>query len=731
MLVWFHAADVYHRHFADAGLIVLAYNCFRVLFVFYLFWMVATAGLALLRTLAAKALEEIGSLERLALGFFTGAAVWHVALLALGYLDLYTVPAAVVMTLPLVALSYTDARAAFRSLHEAVAGGDALARNLGSGSLCWLVLGLSGAAFAALLLVKGLYPGGGHDYYTHYFYYFEAVIHQHGLWPNNVWYHYYYDKGAGLFFLGILIADPLAPQLVTFTFMAAAALALYLTLRRIAPGTLWPLVGVAMFFGIYVCTPGSAFLYRANGGWGEFQKTHEIIAALVVAAFWMTVELLSTSGRLRLLWSIGAAAAVICAVVVNITEGVFFGGQFALLALFYAARRRFEPAIICAGLGAAAGTVLVATLLLNQLTTGLANDQGILLFWRFANIDKLAQWGALPLLMALLHERRTMMASDTPLLSFDSLVFVVQSFRLDLVAPMIIGGIAVAMPSLLRRRWNRAIAAPLAVMAAAVLTFVAIALVAGRAQQVSFYRYGTFATALAITSGVLLWNLANPEGALSRFARIPAVAVAVMAICAVASAYPRLTLRSLDHAVRFAAGGYSIDTAYQRQTGVPASAIYPGARGAYEVAGAGTPIWSLHPFTYCMLPDCLVESYFSFIMARDLDRIMFGQPQQAKQTLQAAGLNYFLFSREFVIRDPLPRSALFAPDNIARYLGIRWTDGTTALLTWLGPDVQPLDAGWLAAYRAAVERSQTAPQFPYQEIKDYLARLRAATPAYK
>ena len=167
---------------------------------------------------------------------------------------------------------------------------------------------LIAAELAALLVIKGLYPDGGHDYYTHYFYYFEAVIRNHGLWPNNVWYHYYYDKGAGLYFRGMLLTDPLAPQLVTFTFFVAATSALYLTLRRIAAGTLWPFVGVALFIGIYIYTPGLAFIYQANGGWGEFEKTHELTAALVIAAFWMTAEMLSLAkGKAQRLWLIGTA----------------------------------------------------------------------------------------------------------------------------------------------------------------------------------------------------------------------------------------------------------------------------------------------------------------------------------------------------------------------------------------------------------------------------------------
>jgi len=72
--------------------------------------------------------------------------------------------------------------------------------------------------------------------------------------------------------------------------------------------------------------------------------------------------------------------------------------------------------------------------------------------------------------------------------------------------------------------------------------------------------------------------------------------------------------------------------------------------------------------------------------------VIFGAPKQASDTLKREGLNYFFFSRELGTSrtDLLPVSQLFAPDQIGNYLGIKWTDGTSYLLTWLGPDVQPI-----------------------------------------
>jgi hypothetical protein len=115
----------------------------------------------------------------------------------------------------------------------------------------------------ALLLVKGLYPDGGHDYFQHYFYFYQKVIDSGGIWPNEVWYQYYYSKGAGLYFLATLLTDPMAPQLVTSCFIAAAALVVFLWCRRVAPGTAWPCVGVVTFLAAFIYTPNLGTIRKA------------------------------------------------------------------------------------------------------------------------------------------------------------------------------------------------------------------------------------------------------------------------------------------------------------------------------------------------------------------------------------------------------------------------------------------------------------------------------------
>jgi hypothetical protein len=130
-----------------------------------------------------------------------------------------------------------------------------------------------------------------------------------------------------------------------------------------------------------------------------------------------------------------------------------------------------------------------------------------------------------------------------------------------------------------------------------------------------------------------------------------------------------------------------------------------------------------------MLPECRMEHNLSIAISSDWDRLMFGTPEDGRTVLQAAGRNYFLFSRSLArdlgIESSLPVSRLFSPDTIARYLGIRWTDGDTALLTWLGPDTMPLDDAWVSDYRRAVDASRTVQRFPHAAMKRIYDALRA------
>ena len=275
---WFNVVDFYHRHFFDHGLVVFVDNLARIGFLFILSWLIYAPGAAVANALLSGAdRTQVSHTERSVLAFGIGVGLWHVLMLILGVAGLYyrsiMIGLAAIVLLASARHFGTVASSACRTLVGRTA---ALRRGIGIPEALSLLFVV--ACAIGLLLVRGLYPGGGGDYYTHYFYYYLDVLKNHDLSPNDVWYHYYYSKGYGLFFLGMLLTDPEAPALVTFCCVIFAAVAMAALAQRIAPRSLWPACVAALYLLFNVIGDARA---RANGG-GHFQKDHEQVSALIV-----------------------------------------------------------------------------------------------------------------------------------------------------------------------------------------------------------------------------------------------------------------------------------------------------------------------------------------------------------------------------------------------------------------------------------------------------------------
>jgi len=124
-----------------------------------------------------------------------------------------------------------------------------------------------------------------------------------------------------------------------------------------------------------------------------------------------------------------------------------------------------------------------------------------------------------------------------------------------------------------------------------------------------------------------------------------------------------------------------------------------------------------------MVPGCLIESVVSFKMSGRLDEILGDDTDLAKRRLQEAGLNYFLFMKDYRMIDLLPFSRLFSPEIIGRYLGVKWTDGSTFLLTWIGPETTPIGSDFLGAYTRRRDESDVTQWFRFGELAPQIVSL--------
>jgi hypothetical protein len=486
--------------------------------------------------------------------------------------------------------------------------------------------------------------------------------------------------------------------------------------------------------------------FSANGG-GQFQKDHEEVTALVVLTTWaLCMERYAAPRPFRVMAAATAIAAAIVTAAVAVLLGLFIG----LLAAWSMVWRRWSDMW---GYGAVVTTIagaVLAVLVVGYLQTGLASDQALDLMLRFADTARLDRWGVIPQIIAVAWIRDNYLVWEQPF-GRETVNEIVDFMRLRFLWPFLTGPVIAVVVLLMSGAFTGwRVTAPRDAKSAAltrqtalrvaglVALLLAVAVLVGRAQSISFARLSSFfvplLVLLAIAGSVwgLSWPLARRDDIALRLI-LPAILLIGTLISWQANAHWIVHLRYASRdSLRFLVGRYDLAEAYTyANSQYPFGAINPGALAAARQVPYGTPIWSTNVDSYCMVPGCLIESVISFKMSGRLDEILGGDPNLAKQRLQDAGLNYFLFMKDFRMIDLLPFSRLFAPDTIGRYLGIKWSDGSTFLLTWIGPDTTPLGPDFLEAYTRRRAEPDVLRWFRFDELAPLIAtiapRMRAAT----
>ena len=723
-LAFFNLVDVYDKHFFQSSYAAI-YNAFRLIFAAYFFWLVYVVGRKALSLVAGDRLAVVRLHERLALGFFVGAAVLTIVMLVLGYLSLYWRVVAWAIAVPIIATSYphfaltvSEARS---SITQHFQEGSWIDRTLS------IVMAIAAVlAGAALLLVKGLYPQGGHDYYQHYSQFYAAVIDSHGIWPNLFWYEYYYSKGMGVTFLGMLLTDALAPSLVTYCFVVAAALALYSLVRDYGSRTLWPWLAVILYLALNVHTLGT-WLYAANGGWGHFQKPHEINSPLVFAVLWMSVNMVRSAGDDRRVWWFSAAACSFVVAYILLVSPLIVG-LFAVFAALYFFTRSRELSRMFLGIAVSTGVGLASLLVLNYLTTGAPADIAPQALWPIVDLRRLSDEGMLfDFVNIAVIRARGVVAGSALADEFNLVEYVRNVFRFDILGPLIIAALVGTLACMigrdvLRRRpaGSAGVIDAAALQAGGVIAMfflatAAFAFTAGLLESVSFIRISSFVLPLMIAIAAIVGQIVTVSVGQSKQGRTLAASVVPVLLMVVLLAqtygqYRASLVAVVNNALRFAVGRYSIYDAYRDQAGWPglpnATAIYPAMYEAWKKIGPGKRIWSFNILSYCMLPGCHFESMLASSMSKHREEILFGPPENAERLLRREGLDYFFISTRIPIRDVLQCTALFSPDTIQDHFDVVWTDGRDVLLGWKTQGGERLSREWLERYRNAVKPNQ-------------------------
>jgi len=738
VIAGFARADIYNAHFFDTGPLVALYNAARLIIIVVVAWLVYAVGAGTLVLAAGRtAVAALPPGERYALGFFAGTGVWHLGLMGLGFAGDDTFPIALALTAAIIALSGSHLLSCLGEARRQLPAIFKRSTPLGRRNVVYLLIF---AVVAALFLcIKVLYPNGSNDYYDHYFYYYERVVQTGSLMPNDVWYHFYYSKGAGLFFLTMVLTDPLAPQLVAAAFIGAGALTVAVMLNRVASDSGIGWVGAIFYGGLLIFTPNPPDLVGA-AGWAELAKIHELSAVTFLGVFWTSLRLADSPSEERPLWLCGLASAVLATVLLTTVMAAVVGAYLGVLAVAGLAMRRMGLAFGTALGAGLAGMTAVAVMAINYWLTGIPTDLLLLALWRFVDLEKVQRWGVLSEVLWQ-HLGMTGYNKELEPIGWHLMRLIGQDLRLSLWWPLFAFAAGGLGWTIWAGDWRGRFTRPsqrvllLAGTAFAVsFLIVAVGLGAARRETASFYRLSTFAYGPVLCTALLL--VAAYDYRSRAKAAVSALVIGAIVLSGEFGKHGRMMLAGVPmltgDAVSFAIGRFSIADAY-RHPGwpgrLPWGGIYPGMEAAWRIAGRGTPIYSLHNQAYCMLPDCRMLSWLNTRATPDTDAALFGTPEEGEAAFKRAGINYFFYSKELgaqfpQISTPLVLSQLLAPDTIADHLAIRWTDGTSYLLTWRGADTRPIDSGFLDTYRAQVAASGIASSFPLAQWRSIYAHFR-------
>ncbi len=758
---YFHAYSTYQNHFYTSGTTVILYNTLRIFYIALMAWMIYATGYLVSQSIRRKHRCLFSNTEWYILCFTFGLAAWHAAMLVLGLLNLYYQPIILALCVGILLMTANHFKSVCYQAFQLL--------SVNKVNVIHLISAVSlSCMFFWILLVRGLYPSGGHDYFTHYFHYFTSVIQNHGLRPNDVWYHYYYSKGAGLHFLGLLLTDPLTPALMTFICVMTAALALFTLVKRFTSHSLWPLFTVAIYF-LYN-------LLLVNGG-GEFQKIHEEVSALVLIAVWL-LSLQSLLPEAQKTLTAALIATLISAVILTQPIAVFFIAYFLVRIAIALWQRNKSDLYTFSLITIIVGSLTFSILLLNYLVTGLISDQTIKQTWQFANVSKLKQWGVLanvfmvawirhnyelqtipwkiadvyqqfllytranllviaitslilPLSYALLlaikaakkFNALSLLLSITLIILFvaHSQVHINTSLNKYTISTLLIIILyseyrAKSAPTTFfaENRWQALKSILLITAVFAILTPIF-----GHSQVTSFLHFTTFFPPLIALICAIIWGELYTTQSNLRFTKFIigfALPIALIINFAYSLPWPdKAQDVIIKNPINFLTGKYSLADAYHHQyPAFPFGAIHPGTWQATQHAPKNSRIWSTTVVSYCMTPNCHIESVISFKFSSDMNTILSGTPEQAKNVLQKEGLNYFLFLTEYPLLDYLPYSQLFQPNNIQKYFSIVWTDGKTYLLTWKNSNDQPVNNQFIKQYKKLLSAEED-PSFRFSE----------------
>lgn len=771
LILSFRWLDLWNTGFDERSWRNPLYNGLRLLFVPYLAAALVGAGKGVLSIIERRwGALGFGPIDRLLAAFFLGAAAWYIALFPVGLAGLLWFPLIAPVLVLAVWCSWPLLDDARKQLERrvTVAFSQTTLIRLALISVPVAVLAIM---WLHVLVNRGIaITGFEYDASGHYLPYYQAVVENGNTWVNELWYHFWVSKGAGLHFVAVMLTDIQGPQLVSFMFLNAGLVALALMTYRVSGSLVLGASAAAM----YLATFTHSFPY--------FQKHHLVTSALVGGLLWLSVHL---SMRRDLPLAPGAAALALlgaAAVIVAPPFAAVICPFLAVIGLAAVARngwRDIRTAAVVILPAFAAFGALAAILLTNYAVTGLMEVTPFRLFWNLANQARLSEVAS-PYLLLFADAGTTVATGQISLLSAIDPGRLGNLLHIQYLPDGLAGAAAGLFACMLVACWfDQSLRRRLAngIAPAAILLGIAAALTILVRQPGSIDRFYIFAllpaTYLTLCPIATLMHRISAVRTTSEMqVTLRNAAVGLLAVCAVAFAllagakwmnghFHHETRAPIMAKLRFAIGLTSLRETLLAEYQPRNPAVWPrqeisdaclAMRDALQIDASNSRpqprIWTmtfLQEMGCHILPDVRIMMEFSNRFGARWHRIVFEDSSTAEKELAKIGVSHFYVNigkRDEVrkrnestsIFGCLAYSPLVDPEHLSNRFKVVWTDGEAYLLTLAslgrGRSLPAEFVERLEAKRAALQPALGDMQGICTRLKGYFAQYKEKWPIF-
>ncbi len=674
--------DVSWKDFNRTGFHMVAYNFFRLVLVFYLSMACVALGRFVLKVFG----KPVGDGEKEGLGclilcFFTGVSLYGilVTLLALlGYLNLWAMLSLTLPVLFYVPPSLGQPMTKFKK--DIIDSFNGLERMnaIALGIVLFFLIWVAGM----ILLSRGLYPGTiENDVWEHYLPYYREVLRTGSVRPNEIWYHFYLSKGAGLFYMAGTLSDALSSSMVSFCFFTMTAAIVFQLIKDLSKDLLWAFSGALLFAACYD---------------GSFFKHHTVFTAFTAFFIWGSIQLMGYEKD----WikSPLCAGMFISAFYIGfyqpIASSILLFFFIILSVMSYLKFMKYPHPFFSLSMIASLGVGITAALAVNYIFTGMAEMVPVQFFWQIADHNKFTRiFGASGLNFFILEQSALAWSKASEIYSFKEWApalfrhYVFQNFFSPVVLLSI--PLTAGLSLLGNKREPRGFASGSTLII--VLIFLVVASFMGAlVRSTSTMHIFSFMT----VPMAILWIMATKksisilsDGVLKRTLSFIFLLM-LFQLCFIQAA-KNVGKDRIASMIKFISGKSSFsdalletDKRFNRFIGLDI------IRQIRDQIGPDTRMMILNyqPAPGYSFPGVGLVSEPTYTLGMHFDEMNAGDAERTKKLLQERQINYFLINPTNELFTSLTHNSIFSNENIARYFKIAFKSGNNYLLTWRNPE---------------------------------------------